>query len=61
MAATHITHDMDNKNITRHSNTTAYAEISQKEKMILQVYINLLQIYIKKWVKNLSLFNLLTE
>ena len=44
MAATHITHDMDNKNITRHSNTTAYAEISQKEKMILQVYISLLQL-----------------
>jgi hypothetical protein len=34
---------MDNKNITRHNNNT-YADISHQEKMILQVYISLLQL-----------------
>ena len=45
MAATHITHDMDNKN----NNNTTYADISQKEKMILQVCfdVNLLKPYFK--------------
>ena len=50
MAATHITHDMDNKNITRHINNTAYADISHQEKMILQVYIHQSNTtYIKKF------------
>ena len=37
MAATHITHDMDNKN----NNNTTNTEISHQEKMILQVFIGI--------------------